>query len=102
MAKILFFAEFKYGKPNLCRSKIVKETEKTFTVGDEEILLGNPYAFFFGRKTKKTKYKYFTNYGDALKYLIDEAKNEVDRLERELVEVKAAERTLMSMLADTY
>ncbi len=100
MSEFLFVARFGYGKASLCKVKIIKETPKTYTVpwghNEREELLGNRSSF--PSKLLKSTPGYYKSAGDALSFLLVEARAWVTECQENL-EKAEKEQSLLRGLA---
>lgn len=89
---IKYVADWRYGKPELAKVTIAKETPKTFTITEDEAILG---WFYFGKRVNKNKYNWFDTRDEAISFLIKRGKETIDyrhklidRLEQEVKSLK--------------
>ena len=90
--RYIFVAKFAYGRANLAKVKVEKETEKAFTVTKElENLLGRTYL---PGRLLKGKYFCFDTANDALLYLKEYADKYVAGCKNALMKAEEQARHL--------
>jgi hypothetical protein len=98
--KVMYAAKFQWGKANLARIGIVKETAKTYTVApDYEKLLGWMY---FGRITKIDAHALFATLPEANAWLIEQAQAHAAKLDAEAAKAHEYATQLHVVLEDLY
>ena len=70
--KTMYIASFSYGKPNLARVLIEKETSKTISVFSHTNLLGWQW---FGKRTHKEKLNMFSCRQEAFEFLLEKVRS---------------------------
>lgn len=91
--KMMYVAKFAYGKANLSRVEVEKETDKTIVVASDSNLMGWQY---FRQRTRKANIHLFQNKEDALSYLVDKGQQYVEGLCRKM---ESAEQEIAAMEA---
>jgi len=81
----IYIARFEYGKGNLSKAEVIKETEKTYFVTDEEDILG--WVYVSGRVRKDDNI--FLNIDAAVYYLIEKASEYIVACEVNIDKAKA-------------
>lgn len=93
----IWLASFTYGKANLDRVEVIKETPKTFTVGpwrETRRTLG--WQSFPERFSKET-YCCFVTLKEAMEYLVKTAQEYVKQCRDELTKAKEEHHTLVEL-----
>lgn len=88
--KTIYIAHFEYGKANLTKAKLVRETPKTLFVEKAAAIMGRIYIPHSTRLSKE-KYRFFFSGQEALAYLVSQAEKHV-RLQHEKLEGAMQER----------
>ncbi len=85
MQKIMYSASFSYGEPSLIKITISKETEKTISVSDKQILLGESYSQHFGyKRVFKDSLHLFNTLTECIEYLIEQLKEANENHQKEI------------------
>jgi hypothetical protein len=93
----IFIASVSYGKPNLTKFRVEKETEKLFILGEKTSILGTRS---WARQIHKNDVTCFENHIDAVDYLITEQNEYIERTQEKLKEASGSLVTLKSLKAE--
>ena len=93
----IYVASFRYGKPNLSRVTVEKETPKLFKIvrNSEEDLLGFPVGIH--RVVHKENDRWFKTGLEAMSWLLEKVNENIARSARKLAETKAKQEKLSEL-----
>ena len=96
--KTIYIADFRYGRANLTKAKLVKETPKRFFVEGADDIIGHLYIPYSTR-LPKGKYGFFFSGQEALAYLVGQAEKYVE-LQKKNLDNAIQERDRLRQIAE--